>query len=83
MRKTLANRLFVFLHQSIRQILHVSIMRVKEEQLQNEQVQRMFYDIPWVGNMIAARQMNFIGKVIPAHRSPRPPSAADAHGMLQ
>ena len=43
------------------------MMRVKEEQIQNEHVRRMFYDIPQVGTMIAARQMDFIGKVIPAH----------------
>jgi len=27
----------------------------------------MFYDIPCVGNMIAARQMDFIGKIIRTH----------------
>ena len=66
MRKTLA--LVVFLHQSIQQILLISMMRVKEEQIQNEHFWRMFYEIPQVGTMIAARQMDFIGKVIPAVR---------------
>jgi len=62
MRKALANKLEVFLHCSIRQILHVSITRVKEEHIRNEHVRRMFYDIPRVGNMIATRQMEFIGR---------------------
>ena len=64
MRKALANKLEVFLHRSIRRILHVSITRVKEERIQNEHVRRMFYDISRVGNMIAARQMDFIGKIV-------------------
>jgi hypothetical protein len=67
MRKTLTIKLVVFLHQSMQQKPLISMMTVKEEQIQNEHVRRMFYDIPQVGNMIAARQMDFIGKVIPAH----------------
>ena len=66
MRKALANKLEVFLHRSIRRILHVSITRVKEERIRNEHVRRMFYDIPRIGNMIAARQMDFIGKIVRA-----------------
>jgi hypothetical protein len=54
MRKALANKLEVFLHRSICRILHVSITRVKEEHIRNEHVRRMFYDIPCIGNMIAA-----------------------------
>jgi len=80
MRKALANKLKIFLHCSIRRFLHVSITRVKEERIRNEHVRRMFYDIPCIGNMIAARQMDFIGKNIcaPPHSS----SATDADGML-
>ena len=66
MRKALANKLEVFLHRSIRRILHVSITRVKEELIQNEHVQRMFYDIPHVGNMISARQTDFVTKIVRA-----------------
>ena len=40
------------------------MFRVKEEHLHNEHVRRMFYDIPRVGNMIAARQLNFLGKTM-------------------
>ena len=38
------------------------MFRVKDERLHNEHVRRMFYDIPRVGNMIATRQMEFIGR---------------------
>jgi hypothetical protein len=76
MRKALANKLEVFLHCSIRQILHVLITRVKEERIQNEHVRRMFYDIPRVGNMIAAWQMDFIRKIM------RAPSNRPAQQML-
>jgi hypothetical protein len=34
---------------------------VKEEKIRNERVREMFYSIPCVRNMIAARQMDFIG----------------------
>ena len=40
------------------------MFRVKEEHLHNEHVRRMFYDIPRVGNMIAARQLDFLGKTM-------------------
>jgi hypothetical protein len=38
--------------------------QVKDNRLQNERVQKMFYSIPCVRNMIAARQTDFIGKMI-------------------
>ena len=40
------------------------MFRVKEEHLNDEHVRRMFYDIPRVGNMIAARQLDFLGKTM-------------------
>ena len=64
MRKALSNKLEVFLHRSIRRILRVSVTKMKEERIRNEHVRRMFYDIPRVCNMIAARQLDFIGKVV-------------------
>ena len=54
MRKALSNKLEVVLHRNVRQIFRISMFRVKEEKLHNEHVQRMFYDIPRVSNMIAA-----------------------------
>ncbi len=64
MQKALANKLEVFLHRNIRRILQVSITRVREEQIRNEHVWHIFYNIPCVSNMIAARQLDFIGKTI-------------------
>jgi hypothetical protein len=67
MCKALANKLEVFLHHhSICRILYVSITRVKEERIRNEHVRMMFYDITRIGKMIAARQMDFIGKIVRA-----------------
>jgi hypothetical protein len=64
MRQVLANKLEVFVHHNIRRILRVSITKVRENHIKNEHVRRMFYDIPRVSNMIAARQLDFIGKTI-------------------
>jgi hypothetical protein len=64
MQKVLSNKLEVFLHRNIRRILRVSMTKVREERIQNEHVRRMFYDIPRVSNMIAARQLDFIRKSI-------------------
>ena len=76
MRKTLSNKLEVFLHRNIRRILRISMFRVKEEHLHNEHVRRMFYDIPRVCNMIAARQLDFLGKTM------RGPSDRPAQQMM-
>jgi hypothetical protein len=38
--------------------------QVKEGQLRNEKVWKMFYFIPCIRNMIAAHQTDFIGKMI-------------------
>jgi hypothetical protein len=64
MRKSLSNKLEVFLHQNIQRILHVSMKRVREEGMQNEHVRGMFYNIPCICNMIAACQLDFIGKTV-------------------
>jgi hypothetical protein len=62
--QALLDKLEVFLHRSIQQILHVSMTCVKEERIRNEHMRRMFYNIPCVQNMIAMRQLDFIGKAI-------------------
>jgi hypothetical protein len=70
LRKSQLNQLEVFLHRSIRRILQISMSTVKEEKNRNERVPEMFYSIPCVRNMIAARQTDFIGKMMrgPPHR---------------
>ena len=64
LRKSQLDKLEVFLHRSIRRILQISMSTVCEQRLRNEKVRRMFYSIPCVRNMIAARQMDFVGKMI-------------------
>ncbi len=62
--KTQLDQFEVFLHRSIRRIMQISITKVKEDRICNEKVRQMFYLIPCALNMIAARQMDFIGKMI-------------------
>ena len=64
LRKSQLDKLEVFLHRSIRRILHISMTKVREQRLHNDKVRKMFYSIPCVRNMIAARQLDFIGKMI-------------------
>jgi hypothetical protein len=64
LRQDLLRYLEVFLHQSVQQILHISIIDVREQHLRNKKVPCMFYDIPCIKNMIAARQLGFLGKVV-------------------
>jgi hypothetical protein len=64
MRKALLNKLEVLFWHNIWRILRVLMTKVKEERIRNEHVQRMFYDILHMRNMIAARQMDFINNVV-------------------
>ena len=64
LRQVLLDKLEVFLHRNVRRILGISITQVKEEKIRNERVRTKFYEIPRVRNMIAARQMDFFGKLV-------------------
>ena len=64
LRQSLLDKLEVFLHKSIRCILKISMSRVINKKLRNEQVRTSFYTMPCVRNMIAARQLGYIGKLI-------------------
>jgi hypothetical protein len=64
MQKTLSNKLEVFVHRKIWRILFILMFHVKEEQLHNKHVQRIFYDITHVKDMISACQLDFLGKTI-------------------
>jgi hypothetical protein len=72
LRKSQLDQLEVFLHRSIQRILQISMSTVKEEKNRNKRVREMFYSIPCVQNMIAARQTDFIGKMM--HGPPNRPS---------
>jgi hypothetical protein len=64
LRKTHLDPFEIFLHRSIHRILQILITKVKEDQIRNEKVRKMFYSIPCVQNMIMARQADFIRKMI-------------------
>jgi hypothetical protein len=64
LRQSLLDKLEVFFHRSVRRILQINMTRVKDQGLPNCRVREMFYAIPCVRNMIAARQMDFVGKMI-------------------
>jgi hypothetical protein len=63
LKESSLNDLNIFLHQSIRRILGISIHQVFEEKISNEKIRGIFYNIPDINNMIAARQLQFIGKI--------------------
>jgi hypothetical protein len=64
LQKLQLNKLEVILHRSIRRILHILMTKVCKQRLHNGKVRQMFYSIPCVRNMIAAQQMDFVGKMI-------------------
>ena len=64
LHKSQLDQLEVFLHCSIQRILQISMTKVQEDRIRNENVRKMFYSIPCVRNMITARQTDFIGKMI-------------------
>ena len=66
LRKSQLDQLEVFLHRSIQRILQILMTKVQEDRIWNENIRKMFYSIPCVQNMIAARQADFIGKMIRA-----------------
>ena len=85
LRKTQLDQLEVFLHRSVRRILQISMSTVREEKIRNERVRKMFYSILCVRNMIAARQTDFIGKMIrgPPDRPSRNMITAGCKHVLQ
>jgi hypothetical protein len=64
LQQSLLDKLEVFLHRSVQKILQISMTQVKDEGLRNCRVREMLYRIPCIQNMIAARQMDFVGKMI-------------------
>jgi hypothetical protein len=81
LRKSQLDKLEVFLYRSIWRILHISMTKVSEQHLHNDKVRKMFYSIPCVRNMIAAQQMDFVGKMVCG--PPDPPLAQHDHRMLR
>jgi hypothetical protein len=76
LQKLQLDKLEAFLHRSIQSILQISMTKVQEQHLRNGKVCDMFYSIPCVRNVIAARQMNFVGEMI------RGPRDCPSHNMI-
>ena len=76
LQKLQLDKLEVFLHQSIQHILQISMTKIQEQRLHNGKVCDMFYSIPCVRNMIAAREMDNVGKMI------RGPPDCPFHNMI-
>ena len=67
LRKSQLDKFEVFLHRSIQRIQHILqilMTKVQEQRLCNGKVRDIFSCIPCVRDMIAARQMDFVGKMI-------------------
>ena len=61
-REQLYNEMDVFLHTSIRTILHVNMFQVEEERRKNEMIHSTFYNIKDIRTTVAIRTLKFIGK---------------------
>jgi hypothetical protein len=53
-----------FWHRSIRRILKIGMMQVKEERITNERIRKFFMNIPSAEDTITARQLTYIGKIV-------------------
>ena len=76
LRTSLLNKLEVFINRNARKILRISMFRVKDAKITTQQIREKLYNMPSAKDMIAARQMSFIGKVV------RSPPQTPAHLML-
>jgi hypothetical protein len=57
-------KLEVFWHRSIRRILKIGMMQVKEERITYERISKIFMNIPSTEDTITARQLMYIGKIV-------------------
>ncbi len=62
-------KLDVFVHSSVRRILGINMLTVREERLRNEKVRKMLFNIPNARQMVAARQTSYLGKIIRHHNT--------------
>ena len=57
------DRLDSFLHRSIRSVLRINLQNIRDDRITNAYVRRIFYNIPDIRRLIAARTLKFIGKL--------------------
>ena len=62
----------IFITQSIRRIIGISMTEVKENKITNKKLQERFYNIPTGRCMIASRQLQFLGKIVRSEDSSIP-----------
>ena len=63
LKESLIQQIDVFIHRSIRRILNINILDVKEHRIKNTDIRQRFYNIPSAHRLITVRQLKFIGKV--------------------
>ena len=64
LKKTSLKDIDIFITQSIRRIICISMSEVKEDKITNKKLQAKFYNIQSGRSMIAARQLQFLGKLV-------------------
>ena len=59
----------MFLHRRIRRILGIRMGQVRDFHIKNSHIRTMFYNIPFMRNQVAFRQMTYVGKILRHERS--------------
>ena len=62
LRQSHIDKLNVFWHRAIRNILGIRMSEVIDDHISNEQIRKIFHDIPDAEAMLNARSMNYLGK---------------------
>ena len=72
LKETSLKDIDIFITQSIRCIIGISMSEVKENKITNKKLQAKFYNIQSGRSMIAARQLQFLGKLVRSENSSIP-----------
>ena len=72
LRQSHIDKLNVFWHRAIRNILGIRMSEVIDDHISNEQIRKIFHDIPDAEAILNARSMNFLGKTARASNSHPP-----------
>ena len=72
LRQSHIDKLNVFWHRAIRNILGIRMSEVIDDHISNEQIRKIFHDIPDAEAILNARSMNFLGKTARAPNSHPP-----------
>jgi hypothetical protein len=72
LRQTHIDQLNVFWHKSIQTILGIRMQDVMDDHISNEQIRKIFHEIPDAFATLTARSMNYLGKIVRAPDSHPP-----------